>query len=68
MLYLSHSTLKAVENISEASSYKLKEKVMKMISAIAQFYFACPENASHIRHFVDPITGRAIPVQTTKKS
>lgn len=61
------STIKFYEHASEIFVHDLihtiKERIMKIVAAFGECYFTSSERSSHIRHYVDPITGRAIPIQ-----
>ncbi len=61
-------SIKVYRKTSEVSVFTrffnvAKQKSMKVITAFGEFYFCCPKNPTHIRHYVDPITGRAVPTQ-----
>lgn len=71
MSHVIHSTIKIYGNAPKILTHNhlisvTKQRIMKMISDFGQFYFSCPESSAHIRHYVDPITGRAIPAQGFK--
>ena len=61
------STLKIYEHLAEVFIHNLintiKMRIMKRVAAFGECYFTCSEGSAHIRHYVDPITGRAIPVK-----
>ncbi len=40
----------------------ISARIIKIVTAFGEGYFTRPEGSSHRRHYVDPITGRAIPV------
>lgn len=41
---------------------KITENTIKIVTVLVKFYCSCPESSDHIRHYVDPITGRATPI------
>ena len=68
MSHVIRSTIKIYGSVPEVFFHNhlisiVKQKIMGMITVFGQFYFTSPKNSTHIRHYVDPITGRAISVK-----
>ena len=60
MTQIINSTAEVHNNIK--ATVFLKQRIMKAVDSIAKFHLECPDSP-HIRFYVDPITGRVVPVQ-----
>ncbi|MES2203699.1 MAG: hypothetical protein V4496_00610 [Pseudomonadota bacterium] len=66
MSHAIRSNIKIYEHAAEIFIHNLTHtmcvRITKIVTAFGECYFTRSEGSSHIRYYVDPITGRAIPV------